>query len=156
MGKTLSFEEALKFSDKGSRWLRITEEEPISGVFRGDFYSYRQHWTPKGGVICAENAGCFRCDSNPPIPRFALNFLIKNGDGFEPKILEVPQKAFKAILQQLNQHGFDAIYRIERLGSGANTAYSVTHASDLSEEEKAGIEACELHKLEEIYKKMRR
>lgn len=121
----------MKFRDKstggGKNFLKLKAGESVRGVFRGDPYEFRQHWTANRGVKC-EGASCELCKSGDKSSfRFRLNLVIQENGALAAKVFEQGWTVYE-LLKALHEGDYDLekhFMKITRHGTGTDTSYSI-------------------------------
>lgn len=135
-------------------FIKLKDKERISGVFAGDPFTFRDHWTGQRGEMCTANGGvCKHCENgNKPKFRFHLNFITKDqGGGYVPKIFAGGWTVYSS-LKLLNEE-YDlsnTIVSITRNGNGTDTTYLImpTKESKVSEALQAELAKIQLLELD--------
>lgn len=124
-------------------YIRLKDKESVVGMFVGDPYEFFSLW---------ENSKPRAVPEGTPGAsfRFRLNFVVREGTNFTPKIFENGATVYRQ-LDELNAEydGLDTIYvKITRNGSGMETTYSIlpSKAAPKAEELKH-IKSLDLHDL---------
>lgn len=71
-------------------FLKLQDKEEVIGIFKGEIYTFKHHWTEKQGFEC-EGANCQHCKNNPdkfPSFRFRINFVTTINGNWVAKIFE--------------------------------------------------------------------
>ena len=108
--------------------------DSIEGIFLGEPYVYKQHWSPGSEkVICQD--GCELCeDGKKPSSRFKINFFdIK---ARKVKIFEGGVGWFRNLNSMREEYGLDCIFKIVREGIGRDTKYNFFFKKDLNDDMK--------------------
>ena len=128
-------------------FLKLTDGECVTGVFRGEPYEFRQHFVDGKGVLCAEP--CEYCNNGEKSSfRFRLNFV--NLNDYSVKIFEQGKNAYKDLKAIDGVHAplEQTMVSISRTGQALSTRYAVTALSPLSHEQTEKAQQCFLHRLE--------
>lgn len=131
--------------------LKMKPEESITGIFRGDIYTFRQHWENKKAFPCLE-INCPRCDAGQKSSfRFQLNFIFKENAVLVSKIFEQGW----TVMEQLEELNKDyplemTLVKITRKGNGTDTTYTILPAKDflVKPAQEKEIAKVQLHVLE--------
>jgi hypothetical protein len=99
--------------------LKLKDGETATGIFAGNFHIFYQNW-PKGGVKHA---------SDEPFPggqmRFEINFVVKEGNSYTPKIFEGGLRVYKQLAALHDEYGLDStVFKITRSGVEKQTTYT--------------------------------
>lgn len=131
-----------------SNFVKLKDGERIVGVFRGDVYKYKQHWSNNKSETCTKEAtgSCPHCaEGKRPGFRFNLNFLTMNSEGvFEAKIFQGGAKVYNT-LKGLHESDYNlekTMVSIARAGSTKDdTVYTIlpTRDCDITEAKEAVI-----------------
>lgn len=110
-------------------FVRLKNGESVRGVFRGEPFTFYNHWTGKKSEPCT-GPGCSFCsaDSRPRF-RFRLSFVVREDNGnLVPKIFEQGAKVYET-LKGLHESDYNlekTILKITRQGTGLNdTVYTI-------------------------------
>ncbi|NBU22277.1 hypothetical protein EBS43_12830 [bacterium] len=72
-------------------FLKLNDQEEVTGVFRGDIYTFKRHWSDNRSLECP-GSGCTLCSTglkeNFPSFRFRINFVTYKDGHFSAKIFE--------------------------------------------------------------------
>lgn len=109
-------------------YVKLKDGESITGIFVGEPFTYRQHWSEGKAQPC-KGEGCDSCASGSKGSfRFRINLIVKEGENYIAKILEQGARFYDAITS-LEESGYaleDHLMKISRRGSTMNdTTYSV-------------------------------
>lgn len=111
-------------------FLKLKDKESVRGVFRGDPYDFKKHWTGTRSEVCL-GQGCALCAADPgkkPSFRFRINILVKDEKGaYVSKIFEQGWTVYLQLADLHKVYPLDkTVMRITRSGSGQNdTHYSI-------------------------------
>lgn len=124
-------------------YVRLKDKESVVGIFIGDLYEYYSVWeNKKPREVPKETPGAKF--------RFRVNFIVKDGPTFTPKIFENSASVYRQ-LEELHAEydGLDTIYvRVTRNGEGLDTTYSTMPGKKQpTPEEIAHIKTLKLHDL---------
>lgn len=119
-----------KFDDKTGQ---------LFGVLRGEPVLFQQHWVNGRSSVCGE-FNCALCDAeNPPSHKARFNIITEEGSVWVAKIYEFGRTVFDQI-KALADEGYaleTTRIKIQKSGSGLDTAYSVMPAAKaLTDQEK--------------------
>lgn len=134
-----------KIEDVGGKqdYIKLKDKESVVGVFVGEPFEFYTQWeNGKPRVVPEGTAGAGF--------RFRLNFVVKEGPTFTPKIFENGVTVYRQ-LGDLNDEyeGLENIYvKITRNGTGTDTTYSILPSKQqIKKEEIAHIKTLKLHDL---------
>ena len=72
-------------------FLRLNDQEEATGVFRGEIYTFKRHWSDNRSLECP-GSGCTLCATglkeNYPSFRFRVNFITYRDGQWAPKLFE--------------------------------------------------------------------
>ncbi len=133
----MRFKKDLPQAGSGSTsYLKLKDKESVVGVFQGmphEFYA-----TFKDGKYVEEPGGKFR---------FKINFVIKEGTTFVPKIFEQGQVVYEQLGALHDEYGLDSVtVKITRRGEKLDTSYDILPLrGEISAETKAVLKSIKLH-----------
>lgn len=141
-------------------YLSLGDGEEVTGIFRGDIYTFKKHWSQTRSVECA-GEGCSTCkaeaernalEEDPkkrkfPGFRFRINFVTSRDGKWVAKIFEGGGELYDT-LTTLDKK-FDltkTVIDITRQGLKQNTKYQITPRPDqpITKEMEARIKTVEL------------
>lgn len=126
----MSWEQLAKKSEessKGGMFLKLEDGQEVVGVFRGDpFLFYKEKYPGKREYAHKVQGSSFR---------FRINFVMKVGDGYEPRILEQGSLLANVMTAHKAEYGIDCWYKIKREGTKLDTEYHLFYKGDLTPEE---------------------
>jgi hypothetical protein len=126
----------------GGVFIKLKDGDSVEGVFQGEPHCFYRIY---GDKAMAEHENYVEGSSF----RFKINMLVKEGDKFEPKILEQGTKLAKRIRKYTQEYGMDYVFKVEREGSTKdNTEYHLFPKRAISASEKEELEKIELWPLE--------
>lgn len=108
-------------------FLKLRDKEEVTGIFQGETYIFKRHWTGNQGVECTGD-GCVVCskDERYPAFRFRINFITTIDGKWVAKIFEGGGELYD-LLTNLDRK-FDlskTVVEITRMGLGQNTKYNI-------------------------------
>lgn len=134
-------------------FLKLGDKEEVTGLFRGEIYSYRHHWQNRRGVECI-GPDCQYCketteEGKPNYPRFRfrVNFVTTKDGKWVAKIYEGGGEIYDQLVSLDRKFDLSkTVIDISRSGTGANTKYNIIPRLDipLNDEMKKQLEAVEL------------
>lgn len=150
----MKFKKRAGAGEGSAHFISFKDKETRYGVFRGEPFTFWQHWGDDGSVVCSGRSICKLCHNGEKASfRFAINFITLNPETKlrEAKILEQGSKFYDS-LQALETAGYDldlTIISITRSGIDKTTKYAVVPIKDsqLTPDKKALIDAVPLHDL---------
>lgn len=108
----------------GKDLLKMKGGDTVTGIFRGDPHIFRQHWDGGRSYLCQGKDQCDFCkNGDKPKFRFAINFLVKEGNGYVAKIFEQSYGTYLD-LKALHESGYkleSTVVQIKRVGDDKNT-----------------------------------
>ncbi len=117
-----------------SIFVKLKDGQKITGVFRGEVFTFRDHWTSGKSQRCTGTDDCVQCEKGKAAKfRFHLNFLtVENGD-WVAKIFGGGKKIYQ-MLKGLHESDYDlekTIVSIIRHGSTKDdTTYTILPIKD--------------------------
>lgn len=100
-------------------FLKLKDGESVTGVFRGEVYEFRSKW---------ENGKSKLVDEKDPEgkTRFRLNFVMREGDKFVPKIWEFGVSVYNQLADINEEYDLTQTkVKLTRRGTGTDTTYSI-------------------------------
>lgn len=110
-------------------FLRLKSGERVKGIFKGDPFDFRQHWSQseKRSYICTGD-DCEHCKAGEKSSfRFRINVIVKENEAYTAKVWDQGRGAYET-LSALHDGGYDlekTVVTISRHGEGVDTTYSV-------------------------------
>lgn len=104
----------------GGARLKLKDGQEVSGIFRGSIHEFYMYW-PDGGQKTVQPT---------PFPggqfRFEINFVVKEGTGYVPKVFEGGLKVYKQLAALHKEYDLQStVFKIHRSGNNKNnTVYS--------------------------------
>jgi hypothetical protein len=115
-------------------FLRLNDQEEATGIFRGEIYTFKQHWVNGRGTECT-GSGCQMCASDPdhyPAFRFRVNFIQSNNGQFSAKIFEGGGGIYDSLVSLEKKFDLSkTIVDIARSGTKKNTKYQILPRVDM-------------------------
>lgn len=112
--------EELPETGGGKNFLKLKDKESISGIFRGELKEFFVVWE-KGGKAHEVAEGTPGAKF-----RFRVNFVIKEGAVYVPKILEQGLIVYKDLAEINKEYDLETtVIKITRNGMGTDTTYSL-------------------------------
>lgn len=124
-------------------FIKLKDKESVVGVFVGDLYEFHSIF---------ENQKQREVSGNTPGAkfRFRVNFMVKQGPSFVPKIFENSATVYRQLEELHTEYdGLDSIFvKITRHGEKLDTTYAIMPSKQpLKDEEKQIIKSIKLHEL---------
>lgn len=132
-----------------NHFVKLKDKEKIVGLFRGDPFTFRDHWTGQRSEVCPGSTDCPRCAKNEKSKfRFHINFLTQDNHVWTPKIFAGGWTVFQS-LKALHEGDYDlekTKVSINRSGTGTDTSYNILPSRDwqLSEGEDMALKSVTL------------
>lgn len=114
-------------------FLTLNDKEEVTGLFRGELYTYKRHWLDNRSQECSGKE-CLICKAEPekfPSFRFRINFVTTRDGQWIAKIFEGGGETYD-LLTGLDKK-FDltkTVIDITRRGLKQNTKYDITPRLD--------------------------
>jgi hypothetical protein len=132
-------------------FLKLANGEEVSGVFRGEIYTFRNHWRGKGtpSLECS-GADCAVCATKPekgPSFRFRINFITSKDGKWIAKIFESGGDVYDDLARLDKKFDLSTtVVDLSRTGVDKETRYNVLPRKDipLTKEMEAQINAVPL------------
>jgi hypothetical protein len=130
----MRFKKIEEHSGSGN-FIKLKDKESIVGVFMGEPYDFMKVWK----------------EGERPRFRFHINFIVKDGPTFVPKIFDGSATVYRQLEELHAEYGLDSIYvKITRNGIDKETTYSILPSKkQISKEELDHIKTLKLHDLKE-------
>jgi hypothetical protein len=133
-------------------FLKLSDREEVTGVFRGDIYTFRRHWTGQASVECSGET-CPICQTDPenrPAFRFRVNFVTNKDGQWFAKIFEGGGELYDSLVNLDRKFDLSkTAVEITRRGLKQNTKYDVIPLTNMqiTKEMEAKIRSIQLHAL---------
>lgn len=116
----MKFRNDLPETGTGSKnFLKLKDKESVTGIFRGDLHEYFVVWKNNKPEVVDEgtpNAGF----------RFRVNFVIKDGSNYTPKIFENGKMVYQQLADLHAEYNLqETTIKITRNGTGTDTTYTI-------------------------------
>lgn len=115
----MQFRKDLPESGGSKNFLKLKDKESVSGIFMGELHEFFVMWeNGKSRVVSDGDEGAKF--------RFRVNFVIKEGAVYVPKIFEQGLTVYRQLSELNDEYGLESIVvKITRNGIGTDTAYSL-------------------------------
>lgn len=125
-----------------NNFIKLKDKESVVGVFQGDIYELFVRWENGKATEVPESA-------NGASFRFRINFVVKEGTTFVPKIIEQGVTVYRQLEELHAEYDLSTIFvKITRNGTGTDTSYSIIPSkAQIKKEELAHIKTLKLHDL---------
>jgi hypothetical protein len=117
-------------SEGGKNFVKLKSGETIQGLFRGDIYEFRQHWSETKSDLC-KGDDCPICKTGKkPSFRFRLNLIVKEDSNYVAKVFEQGWTVYEQLRGLHNEYDLTkTVVKIARQGEGKNdTTYTILPA----------------------------
>jgi hypothetical protein len=118
-------------SEGGKNFVKLKGGESVTGLFIGELYEFRQHWSEgRGSQLCSGDK-CEACKAGQkPSFRFRLNFIVKEGENYVPKVFEQGWTVYEQLRGLHDEYDLTkTVVKVARQGDGKNdTTYTVLPA----------------------------
>jgi hypothetical protein len=123
-------------------FLKLADKEEVTGMFRGEPYTYRRHWVQGRGAECS-GEGCQYCaappdldekgrNKNAPTFRFRINFVTSKDGQFVAKIFEGGGELYDDLVNLDKKFDLSkVVVDLSRSGMKQNTKYRVLPRADM-------------------------
>lgn len=114
-------------------YLRLKDKESAVGLFVGEPYDFRGHWTGKQLDLCSEDNLCSHCATGLKSTfRFRSNIIVKEGESYVARIFEQAWTVYETMKKLNSEYDLEKhLVRISRSGTGlSDTAYSIIPVKD--------------------------
>jgi hypothetical protein len=109
-------------------FLRLSDQEECSGLFRGDIYTFKRHWINGRSEEC-KSVACTICASDPenrPSFRFRVNFVTYKNGQWVAKIFEGGGEIYDLLTNLDRKFNLSStLIDITRRGTQQNTKYDI-------------------------------
>lgn len=112
----------------GKDIVKLKGGDVIAGIFKGNPHIFRQHWENGRSQTCAGQDVCDRCKAgDKPKFRFAINFVIKDGNGYVAKVFEQSYGTYLDMKELHKEYNLEkTVVQIKRMGDDKNnTRYTI-------------------------------
>jgi len=126
-------------------YLKLKDKESAMGIFRGDLHEFFVLWEGQKSSVVPEGTPGSKF-------RFKVNFVIKDGASYVPKIFEQGLTVYKQLAELHAEYDLETtVIKITRNGTGTDTTYSLLPLlkQALSKEVLKHLGTIELHALEQ-------
>jgi hypothetical protein len=130
-------------------FLSLNDREEVTGIFKGEPYTFKRHWTNQRSVECT-GEGCPICSVDPesyPSFRFRINFIISKEGQWIPKIFEGGGETYDLLTSLDKKVDLSKTFvDISRQGLKQNTKYHffARNNEPMTKEMKAKIDSVQL------------
>lgn len=124
----------------GENFLKLNDGEEITGIFKGEIYRFKKHWTNERSIECiGESCSLCRADSEEQDPkkkrypsfRFRINFITSKDGQWIPKIFEGGGETYDSLTNINSKVDLSKSFvDISRHGVKKNTKYQFFVRSD--------------------------
>lgn len=116
----MKFRKNLPEQGGSGNFLKLKDQESVTGIFRGNLYEFFVIWENKKATQVPEGTPGAKF-------RFRINFVVKEGTTYVPKILEQGRVVYDALAAIHEEYHLEqTIIKITRNGSGLNdTTYAL-------------------------------
>lgn len=125
-----------------NNYIKLKDKESVVGVFQGDIHELFVKWENGKATEVSES-------TQGASFRFRINFVVKDGATFVPKIIEQGVTVYRQLEELHAEYDLSTIFvKITRNGTGTDTAYSIIPSkAQIKKEELAHIKTLKLHDL---------
>ncbi len=115
----MQFRKDLPESGGSKNFLKLKDKESVSGIFMGEPHEFCLLWENGKSRAVSE-------DTEGAKFRFRINFVVKEGSVYVPKIFEQGLTVYRQLAELNEEYGLDQIVtKITRNGTGTDTTYSL-------------------------------
>ena len=133
----MTWDQMNKAREESSIFIKLKDGQSIEGAFVGEPHIFYQKYQDRTEYPDWAEGLSFK---------FKMNFILK--DGMKCKIYTGGATVRDSLIDNKNEYGLDAWYKITRIGSGQkDTRYTIFYKGPISEEEKAQINEIKLFEL---------
>jgi hypothetical protein len=117
---------------EGGLFVKLKDKQSIKGIFRGEIFDFKQHWTRSAqgdrSQVC-KGQGCPICAVSPKKPtfKFRVNFVTTENGAFIARIFESNAGVY-VTLRDMAKAGYNlekTKVQITRNGEGRDTKYTI-------------------------------
>jgi hypothetical protein len=109
-------------------FLKLNDKEEVAGLFRGEIYTFKRHWTNNQGVEC-QGENCQVCKVDPENYasfRFRINFITTINGQWVAKIFEGGGEIYDQLENLDRKYDLSkTVVEIIRRGLKQNTKYDI-------------------------------
>lgn len=112
-------QEELPVTGNGAKnFLKLKDKESVQGIFRGDVHEFYVLWEGQRSRVVPEGTPGAKF-------RFRINFVMKEGASYVPKIFEQGLTVYNQLAELHNEYELDkTVVKLTRNGTGTDTTYS--------------------------------
>lgn len=113
-------------------FIRLKDREKVTGIFRGDIFTFHRHWIGRNPKPCTGPA-CELCKSeHKPKFTFNVNFVVKAADSsYVPKLFQGGWRLYQQLKSINSDYDLEkTIISITRNGTDTNTTYAILPIKD--------------------------
>jgi hypothetical protein len=115
----MNFRKDLPESGGSKNFLKLKDKESISGIFRGDLFEFYVLWENGRSKVVSE-------DTPEAKFRFKVNFVVKEGSVYVPKIFEQGAMVYRQLAELHDEYDLEnTVVKLTRNGTGTETTYSL-------------------------------
>jgi hypothetical protein len=115
----MKFRNDLPESGGSKNYLKLKDKESISGIFRGDLMEFYVFWENGRSKVVSQ-------DTPDAKFRFKINFVVKEGAVYVPKIFEQGANVYRQLAELHEEYDLEStVVKLTRNGTGTDTTYSL-------------------------------
>lgn len=115
----MKFRKDLPEPQGNGSFIKLKDQESVSGIFRGKIYEFFVIWENKKAKIVPEGTPGSKF-------RFRINFVIKEGTTYVPKVLEQGRTVYDSLAAIHEEYNLEqTLIKITRKGTETDTTYSL-------------------------------
>lgn len=152
-----SWDKAINLAEKHSAntsvFVKLANDgDKVVGIFVGEPHAREVHWTGARYDECTVDKRCAHCaEGKRPSLRASMNFYVLADKAM--KVIEGGTTWFKDLCKCRDKYGLDRwSFEVERHGDAGDTktSYTILPDEQLTEEQRAGLGALQLHDLKKV------
>jgi hypothetical protein len=115
----MKFRKDLPESQTAGTYLKLKDQESVTGIFRGNTHEFFSVWENKKAIIVPEGTPGAKF-------RFRVNFVVKDGTTYVPRIFEQGQTVYEIMAELHEEYNLEqTVVKITRKGTELDTTYTL-------------------------------
>lgn len=115
----MKFRKDLPETGGSNNFVKLKDKESITGIFRGEIHEFFVKWVDGKSIEVPEGSPGSKF-------RFRINFVVKEGASYVPKIFEQGQIVYEQLAQFHEEYPLETtVFKITRNGEKLDTTYTL-------------------------------